>query len=95
MDRVRQLCRLITARRALVERHSIVEGVDKGRYVNLMFDTDQPGALWEMLQTVFYEDAKVGPNIVKASMTMCEGDHGWDDYRLLHHFDPEIELDTL
>ena len=29
LDRVRQLCRLITARRALAERHSIVEGNDK------------------------------------------------------------------
>ena len=95
LDRVRQLCRLITARRALAERHSIVEGSDKQRYVNLVFETDQPGALWEMLRSVFYEDVKVGIALKTASMAMCEGESGWDDFRLLHHFDPEIELDTL
>jgi len=26
---------------------------------------------------------------------MCEGENGWDDYRLLHHFDPEVEIDEI
>ena len=95
MERVRSLCRLISSRRALVVRHSIAEGVDKGRYVNLMFDTAQPRELWGMLHSIFYEDAIIGSGLALASMAMCEGDQGWDDYRLLHHFDPEVETDTL
>ena len=95
MDRVRSLCRLVSSRRALVDRHSIAEGVDNGRYVNLMFDTAQPADLWAMLSSIFYQDGMVGAGLARASMAMCEGDQGWDDYRLLHHFDPEVELDTL
>ena len=48
-----------------------------------------------MLQSVFYEDVQVGTLLKAASMAMCEGESGWDNFRLLHHFDPEIELDTL
>ena len=28
-------------------------------------------------------------------IVVCEGEHGWDDYLLLHHFDEQQELDYL
>ena len=95
MERVRSLCRLATSRRVLVERHSVVEGTEKGPHVNLMFETAQPEELWALLISLFYEDSMVGPQLAAASIAMCEGKVGWDDYRLLHHFDPEVEIDRI
>ncbi len=98
MERVLSLCRLATSRRVLVERHSIVEGVDdagKGPHVNLVFDTAEPRALWDLLRSLFYEDSMVGPALATASLVMCEGEDGWDDYRVLHHFDPQVEIDEI
>ena len=95
MERVRSLCRLVTSNRSLTERYGIVEGVAVARYVNLMFDTAQPSELWELLKSIFYEDSMVGPDMAHASLTLCEGDRGWDDCIVLHHFDPEVEIDQI
>lgn len=95
MDRVRSLCRLVTSRRALAERHSIVDGTGKDQHVTLIFETGQPQEFWALLQAVFYEDIKVGRDMVQASLALCEGDQGWDDCLVLHHFDPEVQTDRL
>ena len=29
------------------------------------------------------------------SIVVCEGENGWEDYKLLHHFDSSEKLDTL
>ncbi len=95
MDRVRSLCRLVMSRRALAKYHSIVDGTEKGQNLSLIFETEEPEEFWALLQTVFYEDIKVGTDMVQASLALCEGKHGWDDCLVLHHFDPEVETDTL
>jgi hypothetical protein len=95
MDRVRSLCRLVTSRRALARNHSIVDGTDKGQHLNFIFETGQPAEFWALLQSVFYEDTLIGPAMARASLALCEGDQGWDDCLVLHHFDPEVETDTL
>lgn len=28
-----------------------------------------------------------------AVIAYCQGEHGWDDYLLLDHFDPTVQLD--
>ena len=30
-----------------------------------------------------------------AAMVVCEGEHGWDDYLLLHHWDRRFRLDSV
>ena len=35
------------------------------------------------------------PGLAAAAIIVCEGEHGWDDYLLLHHFDPAEPLDTM
>lgn len=95
LERLQALCRLVTSRRALAEYHSIVDGTDEGQHLNFIFETGQPQEFWALLQSVFYEDVRVGPDMARASLTLCEGDQGWDDCLVLHHFDPEVETDTL
>ena len=55
-------------------------------YVNITFQTDDPKKLnkWALEQL---------GDLKKIAIIVCEGDFGWDDYLLLHHFDPEEKLD--
>jgi len=95
IDRVRELCREVASDTALVERHGVVEGDDGGPYLNLMFETPRAAAFWQAVQARIYADAVVGEPMAKASMATCTGEEGWDDYLLLHHYDPRHELDAL
>ena len=40
-------------------------------------------------------DSELGPQLASASIATCEGNRGWDDYLLLHHYDRTLDLDTL
>jgi len=58
--------------------------------LDLTFSTDNPVDLWEWLEA-FLKHMELG----KATIVVCQGDHGWDDYLLLHHFDRTLKLDKL
>jgi hypothetical protein len=55
--------------------------------INVNFRTLDLPRLWQAIQERlgFVEDAK--PPIARALIVVCEGEYGWDDYLLLHHFD--------
>ena len=95
MERVRGLCERVAANKDLVMRFAVVEGEDRGPYANLMFESSDLQRLWGSLSDVLYGDEKVGPALSKASIAMCEGREGWNDYLLLYHFDSSVELDTF
>lgn len=94
MADVRRACETIAAA-GFVERHKEIVGEDRGPYVNHMFATACPPLLWRALREQLLDDARLGPLLKAASMTMCEGADGWNDYLLLHHFDPDQPLDRL
>lgn len=85
----------ITQTEASVLRSKIEEGDDDGAYLNLMFKTSDLARLWEVVQTELYGHPTLGELLRQSSMTLCTGETGWDDYGLLHHFNPAFELDTL
>lgn len=95
LDRVRSLCEGLASSNRLIRRFTFAEGTDRGRYANLMFDTTDPEALWKLLQQSLYRSSEFGGALAKSSMVMCEGSHGWDDYLLLHHYDPTVRCDRL
>ena len=35
------------------------------------------------------------PELAAAAIVVCRGEHGWDEYLLLRHFDPCQALDAL
>lgn len=90
---IRAACEALTHDQTLVQSFSVSEGNDKGRYVNFMFDTPSPANLWAALVARLYEEPSLGPVLKHASMAMCTGSRGWDNYLLLHHFDPSVTLD--
>ena len=78
-----------------VLRSKIEDGDDDGPYLNLMFKTSDLAQLWQVVQRELYGHPSFGELLRSSSMTLCTGDTGWDDYLLLHHFNPAFELDTM
>jgi hypothetical protein len=83
--------RELAKNKKLVRRFSFASGNDHGIYMNYSYVCDFPYKLWKALLK--------GPlrslHFRSASMVVCEGSNGWDNYLLLHHFDRRLKLDTL
>jgi hypothetical protein len=41
------------------------------------------------------EHGRLGPKLRRSSIVTCQGSRGWDNFRLLHHFDSRQPLDSL
>jgi hypothetical protein len=95
LARVRELAEDIASDRALVSRVQFNEGFDRIPYINVMFQTDRLAELWAAISRIMYNDLSIGQSLREASMAMCEGDKGWNNYLQLHHFDPAVELAHL
>jgi len=73
----------------------ITEGEDDGPYLTCDFRTRDLGRLWEILQGQVFWGRAIGPSLAMSSIVTCQGNRGWDDYLLLHHYDRAQALDTL
>jgi hypothetical protein len=93
--RLRLLVEEIAGDHMLVSRFQFNEGIDSIPYINVMFETDRLSELWKTIYWLLYNDVSIGVELREASMAMCEGDKGWDNYLQLHHFNPKVELDSL
>ncbi len=91
---IRSICERIALDTGIVSRFSFVEGDDERPYVNANFATSDRRTLWQRLQAELYDGAD-GDALRQSSMVMCEGQHGWSDYLLLHHYDPSVACDAL
>lgn len=79
----------------LFTRYGVEEDSDHGVWINLYFDAPSPAEAWPVIRSTFYEDARIGALLQKSSIVVCQRQRGWDDYLLLHHFDPEESRDQL
>ena len=79
----------------LFTRHGEEEGFDNGPYISLYFDTPYLSEAWPVIWSQLYEDARIGTLIRASSIAICEGNNGWDDYLLLHHFNPAESVDDI
>lgn len=77
----------------LVENYAFSEGNDNGPYLNFTFSTFNLKEIWLQLSQVLYTDSSFGKSMKNSSMAMCEGSRGWDNYLLLHHYDPSVSTD--
>jgi len=95
IDGVRALFERVATNASLVEHHHFDQGHDKTHYLNFTFGTRDLKALWDFLSEQMFADPTFGQLLASSSIATCEGAHGWDDYLLLHHFDPEERRDAL
>jgi|WetSurMetagenome_2_1015567.scaffolds.fasta_scaffold1512026_2 hypothetical protein len=87
--------REIAENRQVVHSHQSDSGIDQGEYLNVTSHTEDLSALWELIQKALYRDPELGDALAVASIAACEGEHGWDDYLLLYHFDQTVKRDAL
>ncbi len=64
--------------------HSKAEGVDQDRYINISFTAADPKLFWATLR-----EQLVRLGLQGACIVTCTGRDGWNDYLLLHHFEPQ------
>lgn len=64
-------------------------------YINLRFSTDMPKLFWHAFAAEFLDCNTEGQLNRSCCIAYCQGRRGWDDYLLLHHFDPTEPLDRL
>jgi hypothetical protein len=69
----------------------VKRGEDVVPYINVLFRAADVKVLWEALQ----EQLRADPALAGCSIVCSEGERSWDDYRLLHHFDPRERLDEV
>ena len=79
---------------AVLRFAGVNNGEDDGPYINVRFEAPDHIAAWAALRTMYME-SDVGRELASSTIATCEGEHGWDDYLLLHHFDPRVQLDEL
>jgi|ERR1051325_5070590 hypothetical protein len=64
-----------------------VRGFDRVQYINISLETEHPRKLWNALKRDVFKRRPMGPHLSRASIVVCQGRHGWEDYLTLHHFD--------
>ena len=78
----------------LATKHGFDSGEDDGPYFNFVFETVDAEALWSAIKEKLYGPDQLGHWMKESSMAMCSSDDSWDDYDLLFHCDPEVEIDS-
>jgi hypothetical protein len=74
--------------------HFFTEGTDRVRWLNFQLKTRNVPALWVAVRKAVLTDPEMGSALTRSAMVLCQGDDGWDDYRILHHFNPTQKLDS-
>lgn len=69
----------------------IEEGEDNGRYINFNICTSNVTSTWEKLKHKLLKNVSVA----NTAIICVEGDNGWSDYLLLHHYDKDEILDEI
>ena len=64
-------------------------------YINFLFTSTTPTQTWQAIQRLALGHRRWGWRLRQSTIVTCQGSRGWDNYRLLHHFDPEQPLDRL
>jgi hypothetical protein len=77
----------------LVKHHAFNNGDDQGSYFNFTFGTSDAKRLWQVVRERFYDSGEISNHMRQSSMAMCSSEAGWDNYLLLHHYDPAVDLD--
>ncbi len=85
----------------LASNNEIVSGLrfgtgnDNGEYYNFDLDTPRPAELWDQIRKHVFADVAFSDAFNRASMAICTGQNGWDDYLLIHHWDATEDLDEV
>ena len=87
--------RLVALKAAIARCGGLVDqepdGIDDGGFVSLFVSARDPVEFWDEMDDVLLWR----PQVTRSLIVLCEGRGGWDDRRLLHHFDQDEPLGQL
>jgi len=83
MTEVRSVLESIAATPRLVQGHRVDD-------LNFIFESPDLDELWRLIEDQIFREPPWGRLARKASIVTCEGEQGWDDRLILHHFDPAV-----
>jgi hypothetical protein len=78
-----------------VRDFTIQRGRGKEPWVNFLFTSASVARTWSRLESGAIKHGRLGPKLRRSSIVTCQGSRGWDNHRLLHHFDSRQPLDRL
>jgi len=78
-----------------VREFTIRRGGSKDPWANFLFTSASVTRTWSRLESTALTRRKLGPQLRRSSIVVCQGSRGWDNYRLLHHFDGRQALDSF
>ena len=67
----------------------------RGQYLNFLLSSPIAARTWRAIQRTALRHRVLGARIRRSTIVTCQGTRGWDNYRLLHHFDSKQRLDKL
>jgi hypothetical protein len=87
----------IAARDLSLRGFAFQKGNDRGPYVNFQFEVPagKLAQTWASILTGALRSRLWGPSLRRSCIVTCEGTRGWENYRLLYHFNQKLKLDTL
>jgi hypothetical protein len=80
--------------RANTPTFSIVRG-RKNAWINFLFEASALPSVWNELRTRALKHRSLGAALRRSAIVTIQGSRGWDNYRLLHHFDGREQLDRI
>ena len=78
-----------------VRTFSVERSRTRDSYLNFLFLSRSAARTWRAIQRIALRHRILGARISRSTIVTCQGTRGWDNYRLLHHFDPNQKLDKL
>lgn len=78
---------------ARVVAEFIEEADEVGQWRNFEFETNEIDAMWSALRAELATDTDRFAELQTRWIVVAEGNHGWDDYLMLAHFDPTVRVD--
>ena len=76
-------------------QNSVSDSGADGNYINVNFVTSNVSVLWKAIESTLGLSSSTPPPVSDGIIVVCEGDHGWEDYLLLYHFDKSEAIDKL
>jgi hypothetical protein len=67
----------------------------RNSYLNFLFASVTAKRTWRAVQRIALNHRTLGRRLRRSTIIACQASRGWDNYRLLHHLDPNQPLDKL
>jgi hypothetical protein len=64
-------------------------------WLNFDIQSDKLAGVWSAIRADLTKDAPAFAELSQRWIVVAHGQHDWNDYKMLAHFDPSVRLDEL